>query len=283
MSIIVIRIIHYRMYVKQISWVTVVWLQLATLPLFAQTPTEPTQSEADAKLIESLRERVNALQDQQTTLRNRLRQEERRSKQAEERLVVAERTIQSRNDSISRYMQVTETMNRRVAQLQTAQCEADQERARIEAVRDTALAKVSRLTYERNLLNISDLNRIYRVAPHVTRAALIQSLNQSESGFQYTVDSTANELKIIRHFDDQTEAWWLFDKTIDTILEMTLQFKQHRFDRNRTLVFVNPRLLQKVRYSNKPFEAQTDLEKIALYREKTLKLLEGNLRKFSEK
>ncbi|MBO0939029.1 hypothetical protein J2I47_20920 [Fibrella sp. HMF5335] len=266
----------------QIRWVTVILLQLATLPLFAQSPT-PDQSEADAKLIESQRERINTLQQQQTALRNRLRQEERRSRQAEERLVVTEKTIESRNDSIGRYIQVISDLNGRLSQMQLAQREAEAARTRIEVIRDTALAKVARLTYERNLLTIPDLIRIYRVTPAETQAVLIRNLNQAESEFQYSVDSTASELKIIRHFDGQTEAWWVFDKTVDTILELTLQFKRDRFDRKRTLVFANSRLLQKTRYSNKPFEEQTDSEKIALYRDKTLKLLEGNLRRFSDK
>ena len=174
-------------------------------------------------------------------------------------------------------------LNGRLSQTQLARREAEAARARVEVVRDTALSKVARLTYERNLLTITDLIRIYRVAPAKTLATLLQNLNETESGFQYSVDSTANELKIIRHFDDQTEAWWVFDKTLDTILELTLQFKRDRFDRNRTLVFASSRLLQKIRYSNKPFEEQTDTEKIALYRDKTLKLVEGNLRKSSDK
>ncbi|CCH01589.1 hypothetical protein FAES_3582 [Fibrella aestuarina BUZ 2] len=266
----------------QIGWAAVILLQLAAVPLFAQTPTEAT-SEADAKLIESQRERINTLQEQQTTLRNRLRQEERQSRLAEERLAAAKKTIENRNDSISRYLQELANLTAKLAQVQGALRESESMRTRAEVVRDTALARIGRLTYERNLLNISDLIRIYRIAPSETLATLLRNLNQSEAGFQYNVDSTANELKIIRHFDDQTEAWWLFDKTLDTILELTLQFKAHRFDRNRTLVFASSRLLQKIRYSNKPFEEQTDVEKIALYRDKTLKLLEGNLRKSSDK
>lgn len=270
------------MHITQIRLVTGIFLQLATLPLFAQTPTE-AQSEADAKIIESQRERINALQQQQTTLRNKLRQEERRSRQAEERLAIAEKTIESRNDTISRYILAVNSLNGRLSKTQSALGEAEAARARVEAVRDTALSKVARLTYERNLLTVSDLIRIYRIAPARTLATLIQNLNQTESGFQYSVDSTANELKIVRHFDDQTEAWWVFDKTLDTILELTLQFKRDRFDQNRTLVFASSRLLQKTRYSNKPFEEQSDTEKIALYRDKTLKLVEGSLRKSSDK
>ncbi|MBO0930415.1 hypothetical protein [Fibrella aquatilis] len=270
------------MHLTQFRWLTGILLQLVTLSLFAQTPT-PVQSETDARLIESLRDRITTLQQQQTTLRNRLRQEERRSKQAEERLAAAERTIESRNDSISRYIQEINDLNGRISQMQIARREADATRARIEVVRDSALSKVARLTYERNLLTISDLIRIYRVSPSQTMATLLRNLNQTESGFEYNVDSTANELKIIRHFDAQTEAWWLFDKTLDTILELTLQFKRDRFDNNRTLVFANSRLLQKTRYSNKPFEEQADTEKIALYRDKTLKLLEGTLRRSADK
>jgi TolA-binding protein len=268
------------MYIMRISRVVVVLLQLTALPLLAQTET---QSEADARLIESLKERNNTLQEQQTTLRNKLRQEERRNRQIEERLSIAERTILDRNDSISRYIQELTALNGRLAQMQVAQREADVTRGRIEAVRDTALATIGRLTYERNLFAVTDLLRIYRVAPSETMATLLRNLNQTEDGFQYTVDSTANELKITRHFDDKTEAWWLFDKTLDTILELSLQLKRHRFDRNRTLVFASSRLLQKIRYSNKPFEEQTDTEKIALYRDKTIKLLEGNLRKTIER
>lgn len=266
----------------QIRWVAVTFLQLATLTLFAQTPT-PVQSEADAKLIESQQERISTLQQQQTTLRNRLRQEERRSRQAEERLVVAGKAIENRNDSIGRYIQAVNDLSGQLAQMQLARREAEAARARVEVVRDTALAKVARLTYERNLLTVTDLIRIYRVTPAETLATLLRNIDQAESEFQYNVDSTANELKIIRHFDGQTEAWWLFDKTQDTILELTLQFKRHRFDPKRTLVFASSRLLQKIRYSNKPFEEQSDTEKIALYRDKTLKLLEGNLRRYSDK
>lgn len=260
----------------------VILLPLVSLPLFAQ-PSAETQSEADAKLIASQRERINTLQEQQTILRNRLRQEERQSRLAEERLAAAKKTIENRNDSIGRYLEELATLNAKMAQVQVALRESEAARAQVEVVRDTALARVARLTYERNLLNVSDLIRIYRIAPAETLTALLRNLNQSEAGFQYNVDSTANELKIVRQFNDQTEAWWLFDKTLDTILELTLQLKPHRYDRNRTLVFASPRLLQKIRYSNKPFEEQTDVEKIALYRDKTLKLLEGNLRKSSDK
>ncbi len=266
----------------QLKWITIILLQLAALPLFAQGST-PAQSEIDTKLIESLRERIAALQQQQTTLRNRLRQEERRTQQAEERLVAAGRTINGRNDSIGRYVQVVADLNGRITQLKIDRREADDIHARVEAARDMALAKVARLTYERNLLTLNNIVRIYRVAPAETWATLVRSLDQAESGFQYSADSTASELKIVRHFGDQAEAWWVFDKTLDTILELTLQFRSHQFDRNRTLVIASSRLLQKTRYSNKPFEEQNDTEKIALYRDKTLKLLEGNLRTASDK
>ena len=166
------------MHVVEISWVTIILLQLVTLPLFAQT-TSPAQSEADAKLIESQQERINTLQQQQTTLRNRLRQEERRSRQAEERLAAAEKTIESRNDTINRYVQAVNDLNGRLSQTQLARREAEAARARIEVVRDTALSKVARLTYERNLLTITDLIRIYRVTPAKTLATLLQNLNQT--------------------------------------------------------------------------------------------------------
>ena len=266
----------------QLKWITIILLQLAALPLFAQE-SSPAQSETDTKLIESLRERIATLQQQQTTLRNRLRQEERRTQQGEERLAAAGKTINSRNESIGRYVQMVADLNGRITQLKIDRREADDIHARVEAARDMALAKVARLTYERNLLTLTNIVRIYRVAPAETWATLIRSLDQAESGFQYSADSTASELKIVRHFGDQTEAWWVFDKTLDTILELTLQFRSHQFDRNRTLVIASSRLLQKTRYSNKPFEEQNDTEKIALYRDKTLKLLEGNLRTASDK
>jgi small-conductance mechanosensitive channel len=268
------------MYYKILFLLTFALWRLVCPPLLAQPRTNDLKY---TELIENQKDRINALLQQTSTLRGQLRQENRENRRLAGQLLDTEKVSQARADSINQFTGQVADLNLRLDQTQQAKRQVEATLSQTQTNLDSAQQQIKRLNYDHTLFTTPALLRIYRFTPAETRAIFLRNLTQPESGFQYDIDSTANELKITRRFDDQTEAWWVFDKTLDTVLELTLRFTSHNFDTSRTLVYATANLLQKTRYSSKPFEEQHDPEKIALYRDKTLRLLEGNLRNTSDK
>lgn len=135
----------------------------------------------------------------------------------------------------------------------------------------------SKVTYENEILRDNTITRIYEVSLDAVKAKFIERLNDKDAGFQYD-DNAENNYKITKSFDGTAEAWWVFDKTIDVLMEMSVKLQPHKFDKNRTLVSVSTNLLEKTRFSNKPFTPQTDTDKVELYQKKAIRLLEGDLK-----
>ncbi len=188
-----------------------------------------------------------------------------------------------KNTSIGNLTQDVEGLKRNVKELDTKNQQLTYNLAESNAKLQDAYILIEQLRYDKNILSDNKIIRIYSLSPKDSRQQFLNLLNQAESGFKFDDNAEEGELKITKEFDAQAEAWWIFDKTLDTILEVVLQFQPHRFDANKTLLLVEPKLLQKTRFSNKPFEEQQDVEKVKLYRDKVLKMLEGSLAKSSEK
>jgi hypothetical protein len=138
----------------------------------------------------------------------------------------------------------------------------------------------SKMAYENEILKDNTITRIYDVSLDAVKAKYIERLGDKDSGFQYD-DNEENTYKITKSFDGTAEAWWVFDKTIDVLMEMSIKLQPHKFDKNRTIASISTNLLEKTRFSNKPFTPQTDIDKIELYQRKAIRLLEDNL-KFSK-
>lgn len=137
--------------------------------------------------------------------------------------------------------------------------------------------RVLEANYEKEILTNPEIMRIYDAQMDDVKLKYISKLGESKLGFKYD-EKDDNTYKITKAFGSDTEAWWVFDKTIDILLEITVKFQPHKFDKNRTLAFVSTTLLEKVRFSNKPFAPQDDLDKIALYQKKAIRLLEADLK-----
>lgn len=137
--------------------------------------------------------------------------------------------------------------------------------------------RVLELNYEKNIMSNPEIVHIYNTPIDDVKLRYIGNLGDEKLGFKYD-EKEDNTYKITKAFGNDTEAWWVFDKTIDVLLEITVKFQPHKFDKNRTLVYVSTNLLEKVRFSNKQFAPQDDLDKIALYQKKAIRLLEGNLK-----
>ncbi len=141
----------------------------------------------------------------------------------------------------------------------------------------TAQDEIRRLKYENEILKDPKVVRMYDVSAVKVKDALIGRLNESSLGFQF--DEENDSLKVIKQFDNSTEAWWTFDKTIDILLELNLRIAPHLYDPNRSVVYGSISLFEKVRYSKKQYTPQEDADKIRLYQEKTMRLLEANISK----
>ena len=137
--------------------------------------------------------------------------------------------------------------------------------------------QVVEANYEKEILANPEIVHIYEASLDDVRLKYIGKLGDEKLGFKYD-EKDENTYKITKAFGSDTEAWWVFDKTIDILLEITVKFQPHKFDKNRTLAYVSTNLLEKVRFSNKPFAPQDDLDKIELYQKKAIRLLEGELK-----
>lgn len=143
----------------------------------------------------------------------------------------------------------------------------------------TAQDEIRKLKYENEILKDPAVVRIYDVSAAKAKDALISRLGESSLGFQFDEDATKGSIKATKQFDSNAEAWWVFDKTIDVLLELELRVVPHLYDPNRSVVYGSTNLLEKIRYSNKQYTPQEDIDKIRLYQEKALRLLEMNIRK----
>ncbi len=141
----------------------------------------------------------------------------------------------------------------------------------------TAQDEIRKIKYENEILKDPAIVRIYDVSAAKAKDALIARLGESSLGFQF--DEENGSIKATKQFDSNAEAWWVFDKTIDVLLELNLRVAPHLYDPNRCVVYGSTNLLEKIRYSNKQYTPQEDIDKIRLYQEKALRLLEMNIRK----
>ncbi|MCU0324606.1 MAG: hypothetical protein MUF45_05060 [Spirosomaceae bacterium] len=142
----------------------------------------------------------------------------------------------------------------------------------------TAQKNIEMLKYDLALEKNNEIVRIYNQPLAKVKESIIDRLSDESLGFQFDEDDSKGLVKINKAFDGNTEAWWVFDKTIDVLLEMKIQLKPHQYDSNKTLLFASTSLLEKVRFSNKQYEPQDDLDKAKLYQEKAIRLLESKLK-----
>ncbi|MEZ0540443.1 hypothetical protein [Fibrella arboris] len=227
--------------------------------------------------------KIKVLTQQTAFLRNQVRLLATDNQRQLTVLTGLQRTLLMRTDSIAKQQAVIGTLTSQITQL-TANYQASQASlAEQTAALKAANIQIAQLEYDKKNLVDKQIVRIYNFSADDVRKQFIQSLSAPESGFQYDDGLINDEIKITRNFDDQAEAWWVFDKTLDTVLELIVRIKPHRYDPQRALVYGTARVLQKTRYSNKPFDEQRDREKIALYSEKTIRLLEGKLSGTSDK
>ena len=141
----------------------------------------------------------------------------------------------------------------------------------------TAQDEIRKIKYENEILKDPAIVRIYDISAAKAKEALIARLSESSLGFQF--DEENGSIKATKQFDGNAEAWWVFDKTIDVLLELNIRVAPHLYDPNRCVVYASTILLEKIRYSNKQYTPQEDIDKIRLYQEKALRLLEMNIRK----
>lgn len=142
---------------------------------------------------------------------------------------------------------------------------------------------LEKANYEISLLQDPQIARVYELDIESLKKALNERLSQASLGFQFDEDVIKNQFKITKAFDGNAEAWWVFDKTIDVLLEMNLKLEPHKYEPNKTLVLITTNLLEKVRYSNKQYTLQEDKDKIKLYQEKAMRVLEENIRRRTNK
>jgi len=115
------------------------------------------------------------------------------------------------------------------------------------------------------------------------RKQFLQSLSKPESGFQYDDALVDDEIQITRNFNDQAEAWWVFDKTLDTILELKIRIKPHLYDPQKVLFLARQNCSRKPDTVINHLSHNTTRRKSVSIVKKRFDLLEGKLQGTSDK
>ncbi len=144
---------------------------------------------------------------------------------------------------------------------------------------DTAQEEIRKLTYENVILKDPSVVRIYDISAAKVKEALINRLSERSLGFQFNEDATKGNIKITKIFDKNTEEWWILDKSIDVLLELELRVVLHQYDPNRSIIYSSTNLFEKAKNSNNEYTPQEDIDKIRIYEEKVLRVLERSIRK----
>ncbi len=262
-------------------YTTLLMASLSVTAAYAQTPLSADSGSMLA--LEKAGEEIRKLQQQTNTLKAQLRQEAVQNRRLKDQISNLNQLVNYKTDSIGDLQVQVGDQLVRIEQLRKTNQQTEKKRSETQSLLDSARQQIARLRYDQHHLTDNRVIRIYQFPLTETRAILMRNLGKDDSGFQFDDDPTGNILTITRRFDDQAEAWWVFDKTLDTVLEVTLRLESHQFDSQRTVVYADTKLMQKTRYTNKPFEEQQEPEKIVLYRNRALRLLEGSLSSTSDK
>jgi hypothetical protein len=193
------------------------------------------------------------------------------------------RSLKTQVDSLAQLRAQLQAQNAQIQQLKQANRQYEKQGANQKNSLDSVRRQTARLDYERQLITDPRVVRIYKFPVAEVRKTLLDNLAKNDSGFGNESEPATDKLVITRQFNERTEAWWLFDKNTDSLLEVTLRLLEHPFDSQRTIVYADTKLLQKNRSTDKLYEDQSDPEKLTLYRDRTLRLLEGFMRSTSEK
>lgn len=226
---------------------------------------------AQEKLVANLRRRLN-----DCTINNKQLTEENQSLHESNKRFM--NWVINLRDSVNFQVSANNTLKGENDVLETKKTQLESKLATTNTELSTALKNIEMLNYDLALKNTADIVRIYNQPISKVREAFIGRLSDESLGFQFDEDEPKGQIKINKAFDGSTESWWVFDKTIDVLLEMKIQLKSHQYDPNKTLIFATTSLLEKVRFSNKQYEQQNDIDKAKLYQEKAVRILESRLK-----
>jgi hypothetical protein len=238
---------------------------------------------------------VKTLTNRLTTLQTQLRQAESRNRQLQRTISGINTKAQTRIDSLATLKTVIITQKTTVATLEStittltaslAQVQAQNQllQATLADQLEKSKQQVVRLEYDRRVMTDRTVFRVYKLSPAEVRQRLLATLNKAGSGFKFDNDiAVRGAIRVMRPFENEREPGGLFGKTSDLLLELTLLIEPHQYDPTQALLRVQPKLMQKSRSGKKPLEEQTNEDKVALYRDKAMHLLEGDLRAMSEK
>ncbi len=137
--------------------------------------------------------------------------------------------------------------------------------------------KIAKMFYEIDLLKDTKVTQIYDGAIDVVKAKFIEQMGLNSANFQFD-ESEENNFTISKTIDGSSEAWFESDKAMNVLLEMKAKFEVHKFDKNRTILYVTTNLSDKSRFSNKQFLPNTNEQKIKTYNTKMIQLLAADLK-----
>lgn len=171
-------------------------------------------------------------------------------------------------------------VKRLTAENKMIQGEFEQKNDKIKQLSDDLLSaeeKIARMTYEIEILKDNKVTQVYDESLDAVKAKFIERMGAKNANFQFD-ESEENNFTISKIIDGSAEAWFDFDKAMNVLLEMKAKFQPHKFDKNRTLVYISTNLSEKTRFSNKQFTPTTDNERIKLYNTKMIGLLAADLK-----
>lgn len=245
---------------------------------------------ATAVLLYSYNTAQGQTTDKTKLLRNKLAASDRLNKQLTEEninlhsyLKQLNQTVSNVRDSIDAELKLNKGLNLESKRWQEATFNVNKSLQVSQKDLAAAQDELRKLKYETEILKDPNVVRIYDLSADKVKEGLISRLSESSLGFQFDEDAANGSIKATKQFDSNAEGWWVFDKTVDVLLELNLRVAPHQYDANRCLVYGSTNLLEKIRYSNKQYTPQDDVDKIKLYQEKALRLLEMNIRKTTNK
>ncbi len=141
---------------------------------------------------------------------------------------------------------------------------------------------IDAMKYELSIVQDASIARIYELPIADVRAAMISRSSIDSLGFQITEVLGGNSIKVSKEFDATIDSWRMSDKWTDVKIESNLEIKPHQYDVNKTLLIVST-IAQGKGKGNKQYQLIEDADKVKLFQEKVLKVLEVNIKKRPKK
>lgn len=263
--------------------IAVIAFAMTLLPVIGFAQAGPSTEATLEQALNKANAKARVLQQQLKTARVQLKQQATQNEQLQARLSLILAQVTGKNDSIGRLILQSAGQLGEAAQLAQTGQQLQNNLTQTTHTLDSTQQQLRQVLYDRQQLTDSRVVRIYQFPLVEAKAILLRNLTKTNSGFLFDHDSLRNVLRITHQYIEKKPGRWIFNRVFETIVEMEVRLVEHTFDPSRTLVYAFTRLRQKRVYIEDYFNEIVQPDQTALYREQSLRLLEGELRNTSDK